>query len=108
MPISTVLGPRTQEQLLTGSYIERLRLSIIQCTSELLDLPAERFEGLAMVLTSALHGVIFDYLANPDEAWFDRWLQSMRDMVINYCENLFDLFINNNWSNIRYYHVLCF
>jgi AcrR family transcriptional regulator len=73
-----------QDPLLRQSIariFERLRVSIIQSTSELLDLPAERFEGLALVLTSALHGVIFDYLANPDEAWLDRWLQSIRDMI---------------------------
>ncbi len=60
---------------------ERLRSSIRQSMSELLDLPAERFEGLALLMTSALHGVVFDYLADPDEAWLDRWLESIRGMI---------------------------
>jgi AcrR family transcriptional regulator len=60
---------------------ERLRAAVVSGTSELLDLPAERVESTALVLISALHGVVFDYLANPDEAWLDRWLAAIRRMV---------------------------
>jgi AcrR family transcriptional regulator len=73
-----------QDPVLRGSVarvFERLRTAVVRGTSELLDLPIERVERVALVLISALHGVVFDYLANPDEAWLDRWLEAIRRMV---------------------------
>jgi AcrR family transcriptional regulator len=60
---------------------ERLRSSVIQDLSKRLQLPPERFEDLALVLVSALHGVLFDHLANPDEAWLERWLEAIGRMI---------------------------
>jgi AcrR family transcriptional regulator len=64
-----------------AQVFERLRTSLTRDLSHRLRLPPEGFEDLAMVLVSSLHGVLFDYLANPDEAWLDRWLEAIRRMV---------------------------
>jgi AcrR family transcriptional regulator len=73
-----------QDPILRSSVariFERLRAGFERDFRDRVGLPAERAEGIALVLVSALHGSLFDQLADPHEARFDRWLESLRQMV---------------------------
>lgn len=61
---------------------DRLRSSMMQSLSEYTALPPEHFEPIAMLTISALHGVIFDHLADADPGWLDRWFDGLRRAVI--------------------------